>query len=266
VLLLFLSYFLVGAIAGTLSGLLGIGGGIIIVPALVFIFHQQHFSSIYIVHMAAGTSLAIIVLTSFQSLMAHLHRSISFWMIYRPFVPGVIVGTLGGAVLAYFLHSHTLEFIYAIVVLLMAVKMFFYKVSTELSDQLPGRIGCSFAGAVIGGTSGLLGLGGGAFTIPFLTHCRVSMRQTVVVACAFGATISIVGALSFAVTGMFAKGLPAWTTGYIYWPAWFSVVLGSLIFVRIGASLSHRMPTAILRRVFAFFLLNVGFHMLYLIR
>jgi len=264
-LLLFVYYFLVGTFAGTMSGLLGIGSGVILVPALAFLFHSQHFTTSIIMHVAGGTSLACMAITTSRSLYGHLRRNIPFWSIYRNFLPGVIIGTIGGAMLAHYLHSRTLRIIFGIVVLLFGIKMFFQKSSKLSKRQLPDAVGCSFVGLLIGGKSGLLGLGGGTFSIPFLTHCGVSMRQAVVVSSAIGMTVSIIGSVSFALTGMHAVGLPPRTIGYIYWPAWLGIIMGSLCFVPLGVKLSHYLRTVILRRVLATFLLIAGLHMLYVV-
>lgn len=265
-LLLFLSYFLIGVFAGILSGLLGIGSGVIVVPALAMMFMHQHFNSHLIMHMAAGTSLASMMVTTSRSLRGHMRRNIKFWDIYRKFMPGVIVGTMCGAVLAHFLHSNTLGIIFGIVVLLFGMYMFFQKPRKLTKYRLPGTVGCSGVGFVIGGKSGLLGLGGGTFSIPFLTYCGVSMRQAVTVSSAIGATVAVIGTASFMLTGMHAENLPAWSTGYVYWPAWLGIIIGSLCFVPLGVKLSHKTSTLILRRVFGVFLLIVGVHMLYVVR
>ena len=265
-LLLFAYYFIIGVFAGTMSGLLGIGSGVIVVPALALLFSYQHVTSSLIMHMAAGTSLASMVVTTSRALYGHLHRRVPFWEIYRKFILGVILGTIAGAVLAHYLHSRTLGIIFGIVVLLFGMKMFFQKSSKLSKHRLPGKIGCSLVGFIIGGKSGLLGLGGGTFSIPFLTHCSVSMRQAVVISAAIGVTVAVIGSITFAITGMHAAGLPQWSTGYIYWPAWLGIIAGSLCFVPLGVKLSHRLQTAILRRVFAIFLLIVGLHMLYVVR
>ena len=264
-LLLFCYYFLIGVLAGTMSGLLGIGSGVIVVPALAILFRYQHFTSPLIMHMAAGTSLASMVITTSRSLYGHLRRQIPFWPIYRKFMPGVIFGTIVGAVIAHYLHSRTLGIIFGIVVFLLGIRMFFQKSSKLSKHHLPGTLGCSGIGFIIGGKSGLLGLGGGTFSIPFLTYCSVSMRQAVVVSTAIGVTVAFIGSITFALTGMHSVGLPEWTTGYIYWPAWLGIIVGSLCFVPLGVWLSHRLPTAILRRVFAIFLLIIGIHMLYVV-
>jgi len=257
-------YFVIGICAGILSGMLGIGSGVFVVPALAFVFAREQFSPNIIMHIAAGTSLATIAVTTSRALLGHLKHKVSFWPVYKRIFPGVVMGTIAGAVLAHFLHSRTLSILFGVIVFLLGLKMFFPSVK-EGSRKLPGTLGCSSVGFLIGGKSGLLGLGGGIMLTPFFTHFGMSMRQSVVVATAVSVTVSIVGAISFSIIGLHATGLPNGSTGYIYWPAWLGIIVGSVSSVPLGVWLSHRTPTMILRRVFAVFLLIVGVHMLYIV-
>lgn len=257
-------YLIIGIVAGILSGTLGIGSGVFLVPAFAFVFGREHFSPDIIMHVAAGTSLATIAVTTTRALFSHLKRNIPFWPVYKHLFPGVVVGTVAGAVLAHYLHSQTLSIIFGVIVFLLGLKMFF-PLPESGKRKLPGTFGCSSVAFLIGGKSGLLGLGGGAMSTPFLTHFGVSMRQSVVVATAVSVTVSTVGAISFMFTGMYATHMLTWSTGYVFWPAWLGVIVGSLTFVPLGVKLSHRLPTVILRRVFAVFLCVVGVHMLYLV-
>jgi len=226
----FIIYFVVGIIAGILAGTLGIGSGVFVVPALAFVFAHEHFYPATVMHVAAGTSLATIAVTTSRALFGHLRHNISFWLIYKKMLPGVIIGTIGGAIFAHYLHSRTLSIIFGVIVFLLGIKMFF-PAPAPGQRQLPGIVGCSSASLAIGLKSGLLGLGGGAVSTPFLTHFGVPIRQAVVVATAVSLTVSVVGTISFILTGMYAEGLPPWSTGYVYWPAWLGVIAGSLIFL-----------------------------------
>lgn len=259
-----LIYLVIGIIAGLLAGTLGIGSGIFLVPALAFVFAHQHFAPSVIMHLAAGTSLAAIAVTTLRGLFVHLKQKSPFWSVYKPIFPGVLVGTICGAILAFYLHSRTLSIIFGIIIFLLGVKMFF-PLPTAGKRKLPGTFVCSAVGFFIGTKSGLLGLGGGSMSTPFFTHYGVSLRQSIVVATAVSVTVSIVGAISFAITGMFSTDLPHWSTGYIYWPAWLGIITGSLAFVPSGVKLSNTLPIDALRRVFAVFLLVVGVHMLYIV-
>jgi len=118
-------YLLIGIIAGILAGMLGIGSGVFVVPALAFVFGREHFPPALIMHVAAGTSLATIAVTTTRALLSHLKRKIPFWFVYKRLFPGVIVGVVAGAVLAHFLHSHTLSIIFGVIIFLLGLKMFF---------------------------------------------------------------------------------------------------------------------------------------------
>jgi len=260
--MLLLVYFIIGTVAGTLSGLLGIGGGLLVVPALAFVF-TQHAIVVpeLVMHVAAGTSLTVMIATTARSMWSHAKKGVHFWPIYQQLMPGVIVGTVCGAVLAHFLHSKMLGLIFAIFILLVALKMLLQR-KTNPTRQLPGRFGMKLCGFAIGAKSGLLGVGGGALTIPLLTYCNVSMRVAVVVSIATGMTVAIIGSISFLLSGLHASGLPPQTIGYIYWPACLSAAFGSVLFAPLGAKLSHILPVDLLKRLFGLFLLVVGVHML----
>ncbi len=258
-----LIYLSIGAGAGLLSGLLGIGGGLLVVPSLAFIFMQQKVFPEMVMHQAIGTSLAIMIFTTARSLLAHLQKKIEFWSIYRQLLPGVAVGVVLGSILAHFLHSSVLAIVFAIFVLVIGVKMLLAS-KVNPKRQLPHRKGMAGMGLVIGGKSGLLGIGGGALTIPFLTYCNVPMRQAVVVSVATGLTVAVIGTVIFTITGLTVASLPPFSFGYVYLPAVAAVAIGSVITAPIGAGLSHRLPVNLLKRIFGVFLLFVGVHMLLL--
>lgn len=260
--LLILTYILIGAIAGTLSGLLGIGGGLIVVPSLAYMFARQHFNPAIIMHMAVATSLSIMIITSSRSLLLHYKRKIKFWAIYRRLVVGVIIGTIVGVVLAHFLHSNVLRIIFGVFVALMAIRMLFGH-KAKRSQHFPSTIVMNCVSFIIGAKSGLLGLGGGVVTVPFLLYCNVGMREAVITSIATSLTIAVIGTIAVLITGSYAHGLPSWTTGYIYWPATLTVAIGSVLFAPLGVKLSHWLPTQILKRVFGIVLVLIAIHMLW---
>lgn len=255
-------YILLGMIAGTLSGLFGIGGGLIVVPVLSYLYKIQGFNPAINMHMAVGTSLAIIIITSIRSLFSHMKHKIEFWSLYRQLFIGVILGTIGGVVLAHYLHSNVIKIIFGVFVLLMSIRMIFFK-KTNPKRHLPNKPIMNGAGFIIGAKSGLLGLGGGALTIPFLTYCNVGMRRAVIVSVATSLTVGFVGSLTGILVSFDLPNLPKYSTGYIYWPACLCVAIGSVLFAPVGTMLSHRLPVAILKRFFGIFLVFVGVHMLW---
>ncbi len=256
-----LLYFFTGAVAGLLSGLLGIGGGTVVVPALLFIFTSQHIPANYLMHFAAGTSLASMIVITGVSFRANLRHGYQAWPIYKRLFGGLMLGALAGPALADHLQTHTLKILFAIFALLIATKMFLRPIS-QVQRQLPGDLKMFVAAFVIGLSSGLLGIGGGALGIPFLTYYNLPMRQVVVVTALIGFTIAIVGTLGFVLAGFNEPGLPEFSTGYIYWPAWAGVASGSILFAPMGAELSGRLSGKWLKRIFAIFLVIVGVHLL----
>lgn len=260
VLIIFL-YVILGAFAGTISGLLGVGGGVIIVPGLAWLFRLQHFPNSFVMHIAAGTSLAVMIGTTLRTLYTHRHYKTKFWHIYKRLLPTVIIGVILGAILAHYLHSKVITLIFATFILLTALNLLFGKKVNPHQD-LPGPLGMWSTGLVIGGKSGLLGVGGGSIIVPFLLFCNIEIRTAMMVSIVTSLTVAIIGTITVSLTGMYAKGLPAWTTGYIYWPAWIGVSIGSILLAPLGAALSYRISVSLLRRIFAIFLLLMSLHLL----
>jgi hypothetical protein len=255
------AYILTGIIAGTLSGLLGIGGGIIIVPALAWIFVHFGFPAGHIMHVALGTSLAVIIFTTASGLQSHLKHKIEFMPIFKQLLIPIIIGVILGAVFSKLLPSAVLAKIFGVFALLMGIKMCLNP-KADSDRHLPGLFGMSVAGTAIGIISGLLGLGAGATSVPFMTFYGVNMRKTVIISTAAGLVIAVVGTMSYILTGWHAVGLPKWHVGFIYLPALVSVALASVIFAKIGAYLSHRFSTKWLKILFGILLLVIGVHML----
>lgn len=255
-------YLLAGAAAGVLAGLLGVGGGIVIVPALVFAFHAQGFPEALLVHMAVGTSLATIVLTSISSVRAHHRRGAVLWPLFWRLTPSIVVGSLLGAVIADWLPADVLRSVFAVFVLVIAAQMGFGAKPSPHRD-LPGRVGMGMAGTVIGSISAIVGIGGGSLTVPFLVWCNVAMRNAVAVSAACGLPIAVAGSLGFLATGLNEVGLPAWSSGYLYWPAGAGIAVTSVLFAPLGAHLAHRIPADRLKRFFAIFLALVGLRLLF---
>ncbi|MFA5625943.1 MAG: sulfite exporter TauE/SafE family protein [Thiohalomonadaceae bacterium] len=256
-----LVYLALGAFAGTLAGMLGVGGGLIIVPGLVWVFMQSGFVTDVIMHMALGTSLATIVFTSVSSVRAHHRRGAVQWPVVWQLIPGIVLGVMLGASLAEQLPTAYLSRVFAVFVLLVAGQMGF-SLLPEAQRNLPGKLGMTAMGSVIGGVSAIVGIGGGTLTVPFLLWCSVSMRQAVATSAACGMPIALAGSLAFVWTGYGNDALPAQAIGYLYWPALLGVALSSMLFAPVGARLAHSLPTNTLKRFFALFLLLVGLKML----
>ena len=256
-----LLYLVLGAFAGVMAGLLGVGGGLIIVPVLAWIFHGQHISDALIMHMAIGTSLATIVVTSLSSIRAHHQRGAVLWPVVWQLTPGIVIGAWLGSAVADRLSSFALTKIFAVFVLMVSAQIAF---GAKPAPQrgLPGASGMLTTGGVIGVVSAIVGIGGGSLTVPFLTWCNTAIRQAVATSAACGLPIALAGSVGFIVTGWNAADVPPWSLGYIYGPALIGVAAASLFSAPLGAKLAHTLPTETLKKVFAIFLALVGTKML----
>jgi uncharacterized membrane protein YfcA len=257
-----ITYLALGGAAGLMAGLLGVGGGLIIVPALIVSFSRWGIDPEVLVHLAVGSSLASILFTSASAVAAHHRRGAVLWGVVWQLTPGILAGGLLGAWLAKGLDALWLQRVFALFVLAVGSRMLL-GVQTAVGRVLPATPGMLLLGGIIGAISALVGIGGGSLTVPFLHYCRVDIRRAVATSSACGFPIALAGAVGFAVAGWGNSGLPAASTGYIYWPAVAGVALTSVVAAPVGAHLVQRLPVDTLRRVFALLLLVVGARLLY---
>lgn len=255
--MLLVIYLLLGTVAGLTAGLFGVGGGLVIVPALVFTFTLLDFSSEVLTQLAVGTSLATIVMTSISSVRAHhLYGNVD-WRLWRRLAPAIAVGVVLGVYTAAGLAGVHLQLLFGVFALLIALQMGL-RFRPAPGRVVPGWTGLSVAGTVIGYVSALFGIGGGSLTVPFLSWCNVRIQKAVGLAAACGLPIAVVGMLTNIVAGWGREDLPAYSSGFIYWPAFFGIILSSTFFARLGARLAQHLPEARLKQVFALFLGLVG--------
>jgi uncharacterized protein len=259
---LLLLYSAVGAIAGVLAGLLGIGGGLVIVPILVFCFHWQAMPEALMMHMALGTSMASIAFTSVSSFRSHHKRGAVEWLVVRRIVLGILTGTFLGSCAVARMSSNFLKGFFVIFLYYVAIQMILDK-KPKASRQLPGRVGMFGVGNVIGAVSSLVGIGGGALSVPFMTWCNMSLHHAIGTSAAIGFPIAIAGTIGYIYNGIGHAGLPAHSLGFIYLPALLGIVLASVLTAPLGVRLAHSLPVSKLKRVFAFLLLVVGTKMLW---
>lgn len=250
-----------GALAGTLAGLLGIGGGVIIVPVLAMVFQHQGVAIDVLMHVSIGTSLATIVVTSLSSIRAHQKRGAIDWSVFRRITPGIIVGGFLGSVLADAIPGEELRVLFAIFMFLVATQMMIAGTPAP-HRKLPPWPGMLTAGVVIGAVASLMGVGGGAMSVPFMTWCNVHIRQAVATSAAIGFPIAVAGAAGFMITGWGNELLPPWSAGYISLPAFTGIVVASILFAPLGAKLAHTIPPTLLKRIFAVLLYILGTRML----
>ncbi len=255
------SYLVLGAMAGLLAGLLGVGGGLIIVPVLALLFSVQGFSDQHLMHLAIGTSLATIVVTALSSTLAHQRRGAVHWSAFRGLSLGILVGAGAGALSADRLSGPMLRALFGVFELVVAAQLAIDRVP-RAHRTLPGGVGLGVTGAGIGAVSAVLGIGGGTMTMPFLLWCNVPVRQAVGTSAACGLPIAAAGTLGFIISGHDASGLPPGAIGYVYAPAVAAIVAASVLGAPLGASLAHKVQPSTLRRGFALFLAALGARML----
>ncbi len=251
------AYLALGAVAGLAAGLLGVGGGLIIVPALIWIYGARGLDGAIVAHLAVGTSLASIVVTSISSVYAHHRRRAVQWPLAGAMAPGILIGALLGAALADSLPAPVLQRAFALFAVVAGARMLAGTPGRGDRD-LPGSWGLGLAGGLIGLVSAVVGIGGGTMTTPFLNRRGVGMRQAVATSSACGLPIALAGGLGFAVAGWGGSALPAGSSGFVHWPAVLGVVAASIPAAPLGAHLAHSLPVSALKRIFALLLLLIG--------
>lgn len=255
-------YLFLGAVAGTAAGLLGIGGGLLIVPAMTEILMARHPDAHWVVHVAVGTSLATIVATAISASWAHHRRGAVLWPVFARMTPGIVAGALAGAWVADHMSSLWLRGVFGVFEILVAIQMLTGAKAHE-GRTVPGVAASSVAGGGIGLLSALVGIGGGTLTVPWLVYCHVPIRNAVATASACGLPIALAGTVGFVVAGWGDPGLPGGSTGFVYWPAVAAIAAVTMLFAPLGAKLAHTLPEQLLRRLFAGVLVLLGLRMLF---
>ncbi|THB76968.1 MAG: sulfite exporter TauE/SafE family protein [Desulfobacteraceae bacterium] len=256
-----LLYPAVGALAGVLAGLLGIGGGLVIVPMLTFAFSVQGFAHEHILHMALGTSLASILFTSVSSLLSHHRRGAVIWPVVLKITPGILFGTFTGAWVASMLSTNFLKGFFGIFLFYAATQMLL-GVKPKPSREIPGATGIFGVGTVIGVFSSLVGIGGGTLSVPFLIWCNTRIHSAIGTSAAIGFPIAFAGTLGYITSGLGLSSLPPMTLGYVNLGALAGIAAASVVTAPLGARLAHSLPIDKLKRVFALLLYLVGSRMI----
>lgn len=246
-----------GAFAGLLAGLLGVGGGLFIVPVLLFLLPAVGINSTHLMTISVATSLCTIVVTSISSVLAHQKHGAILWSVFWRFLPGISLGALLGAVVADSVSQQLLKSLFAISVILIALKMLLH-LRPKSAATIPGFFGLTASTTAIGSLSAMIGIGGGALTVPVLNYWSTPMGKAVATSAACGLPLAIAGTIGFILTGIDQTDLPAYSSGYVYWPAVVGIVSSSVLFAPLGAKLAHKISAPLLSRLFAIFLLLVG--------
>jgi uncharacterized membrane protein YfcA len=255
-------YFALGLATGFVAGLLGVGGGLIIVPVLIVMLHAQGLAAGMEPQIALGTSLAAIVFTSLSSVRAHHRHGAVEWVVVRRIALGVLAGTFVGALLAARVPAAVLKVFFVLFLFYAAIQMWLdFKPAPHRA--MPGRTGTALAGTAIGAVSSWVGIGGGTLSVPFMLFHNIPLHRAIGTSAAIGFPIALAGAAGYVVGGRHAAGLPAGSLGFVYLPALAGIVAGSVLTAPLGAWTSHRLPVRRLKRIFALLLLVLAIRMLW---
>lgn len=259
--LLFL-YIACGALSGFFSGLLGIGGGLIVVPLLTAIFEYSLGNSQgYLMHIVVATSLTSSIFTAIASTIAHAKKKAVVWHVVKQMVPYIILGAASGIFAASYISSASLRVIIVSFLFFVATQIY-WDLYPVVKKEAPKNIFYHVMGAIIGFISSLVGLAGGSLFVPFLRYTGLNIHIAVGTSSALAWAIACVGAIGYAIAGIGVENLPEWNMGYINIPAMLSIAITSIFFVPIGVRISHALPVNVLKKVFAIFLYAVAIRML----
>lgn len=243
-----------GVITGVLSGLFGLGGGVVVVPIMVLYFKLHGVSPAIDMHMAVGTSLAIMIITTFNSIFAHYRAKNIIWPVVWRIMPFMLVGAIAGTLVAHFIHAQFLRYFFIAFLLYVIVMAIFKKSFTadyQLSDfQEPKRGAAAGLGTLFGFIAVLLGIGGSVLMVPYLRHLRCPMKRASAIAVSLTPAVAIIGAIGYMIIGMEQITHFRYSIGYVYVPAFFGIGLGTFAGVPLGVYLSKRIKDAILAKVY----------------
>ena len=252
-----------GSFVGTLSGLLGIGGGLLIVPLLTYVlihFHQVAFDQAML--MAIGTSLASIVFTGGVSSFFHTKQNNMSWSKAAHYIPGVFLGSLAMAFIIPYLNIAFIKHAFIIYTFLASYEIFKSPKIKSLV-QLPSFIFANLYGFIIGSVSTIIGIGGGTMFVPYFIYHKVNPRLAVGLSCSLGVFIGLGASFGFIKNGLYVKQLPQFSVGYIYLPGLIFITASSLIFVRLATKWIHQISVSLLKKIFAYLLILIGLSMLF---
>jgi uncharacterized membrane protein YfcA len=252
-----------GAIGGILAGLLGVGGGIVIVPVLFHILPIFGVQDDVRMHVAVGTSLATIILTSISSARSHYKKDAIDLQLLKSWGIIIFLGVIGGTWMATIVDASILTGVFAVLALAVAANMAFRPEGAHLAKDLPASPIKELLALFIGWFSAMMGIGGGTFTVPILTLFNYPIRKAVGTASAIGLIISVPGTLGFLYSGLSVEGLPPGNLGYVNLLGFISIVPLTILCAPIGAAIAHSINTRILKMAFALFLFLTSLRMFY---
>ena len=260
--LLLTQLLILGCATGFLAGLLGIGGGMVLVPMLTLLLTIQGFPSASIIKIAVASSLATICFTSLSSVRAHHRRGMVRWDVVKLLAPGIVAGSLIGPMIAKQMSAQLMTLLFAVFVTFSATQMFIDK-KPKPTRQLPQGAGMFGTGGLIGILSALVGAGGGFVSVPFMTWCNVKIHNAVATSAALGFPIALAGTVGYIFAGWNITDLPPGTFGFIYLPALVVIAISSVITAPLGARAAHALDVKQLKRAFAAMLYVLAVYMFY---
>ena len=252
------SLLMLGLVAGFLAGLLGVGGGIVIVPGLLFVFQALGMESESLIHVCVGTSLALIIPNGLMSARAHHLKGAVDFSLVRMIGFGIVAGVILASLIANDLSGRALQMIFAGAIVVLALIMVLNPARFEVFQKMPGQPWPSIAGGIIGLVSSLIGIGGGTLSVPFMSACRVPIHKAIGTAAALGVVIAVPGAIGFMLIGLGEAGRPPFSIGYVNILAWALILPTSLLAVKVGVWAAHKAPVELMRWVFAGFMVIVA--------
>ena len=259
----YMLYLGLGAVAGLLGGLIGMGGGAIIVPMLIFAFGMQGVSPLVATHIAVATSLATVLMTSIPSIYTHAQKGAVRWDLVTWLTPGILIGSVLGGMVALALSGTNLQLLLGCFLATVGLKMLI-SLPQAASNHRLGRPELVLAGSGIGGMSAIFGIGGGSLTIPFLRYFGIRMHHAVGTSAACGFFIALASTLLYSFSTSDDGYLPEATLGYILIPAWLGIIATSVPCARIGALVAHRLNDRFLTHLFGGLLLAIGIRFIWL--
>ncbi len=252
----------IGAFAGVLAGLLGVGGGIILVPAFYYTFSSLGYNSPQLLQICLATSLATIIFTSIRSVISHHKKAAVDWDILKAWAPGIIIGAIVGVFVAAELRTNTLLYIFGGLAFVIGLYMALGKLEWRLGDEMPTGIKRVILSPVFGFLSVLMGIGGGSFGVPIMTLHGRPIHRAVATAAGFGIIIALPAATIFLLTPIPLEGRPPFTIGHVNIPAFLMIISLTTLTAPFGVKLAHSLDPKPLKRVFALFLIVVAINML----
>lgn len=252
----------IGAVAGVIAGLLGVGGGIVLVPAFFYAFTVLGYDGPQLMQICLATSLATIIVTSTRSVLSHNRKGAVDWDILRGWAPGIAVGALVGVLVAAGLRSGTLQAIFGVLGVVVGLYLAFGRAHWRLGDTMPGGIVRAVLSPAVGFLSVLMGIGGGSFGVPLMTLYGVTIHRAVATAAGFGVLIAVPSVLAFLFVGIAPEGRPPFTIGAVNLIAFGVIIAMTLLTAPLGVRLAHAMNPKPLKRVFAVFIIVLAANML----